>query len=60
MGRALAKLTGKEPRFEFGPPRAGDIRDSFAAVAAARRDLGFAAAVPLEEGLRRTLEWFAA
>jgi nucleoside-diphosphate-sugar epimerase len=50
---------GKEPRFEFGPARAGDIRDSFAAVAAARRDLGFAAAVPLQEGLRRTLEWFS-
>jgi len=60
MGRTLAKLTGKEATFEFGPPRAGDIRDSFADVAAARRDLGFAAAVPLEEGLRRTLEWFAA
>jgi len=60
MGRALAKLTGREATFEFGPPRPGDIRDSFADVAAARRDLGFAAAVPLEEGLRRTLEWFTA
>lgn len=60
MGRALAKLTGREPKFEFGPARPGDIRDSFADVAAVRRDLGFAAAVPLEEGLRRTLEWFAA
>jgi UDP-glucose 4-epimerase len=60
MGRILAKLMGKDPRFEFGPARSGDLRDSFADVAAARRDLGFAAAVPLEEGLRRTLEWFAA
>jgi len=60
MGRAVAKLTGREAKFEFGPPRPGDIRDSFADVAAARRDLGFAAAVPLEEGLRRTLEWFTA
>jgi UDP-glucose 4-epimerase len=59
MGRTLAGLMGKEPRFEFGPARAGDIRDSYAAVAAARRDLGFAAAVPLQEGLRRTLEWFS-
>jgi UDP-N-acetylglucosamine/UDP-N-acetyl-alpha-D-glucosaminouronate 4-epimerase len=60
MGRALAKLTGKAPAFDFGPPRAGDIRDSFADVEAAKRDLGFSASVPLEEGLRRTLEWFAA
>jgi UDP-glucose 4-epimerase len=59
MGRALAALLGKEPTFDFGPPRAGDIRDSFADAGAARRDLGFAAAVPLREGLRRTVEWFA-
>jgi UDP-glucose 4-epimerase len=58
MGRTLARLLGKPATFDFGPPRAGDIRDSFADVAAARRDLGFAAAVPLEEGLRRTLEGF--
>jgi UDP-glucose 4-epimerase len=55
MGRTLARLCGRNADFEFLPPRAGDIRDSFADVAAARRDLGFAAAVPLEEGLRRTL-----
>jgi len=55
MGRTLARLMGRAADFEFLPTRAGDIRDSFADVAAARRDLGFAAAVPLEEGLRRTL-----
>ncbi len=60
MGRALARLSGKAADFEFLPPRPGDIRDSFADVEAARRDLGFSAGVPLEEGLRRTLEWFAA
>jgi UDP-glucose 4-epimerase len=56
LGRTLARLLGQAPEFEFRPPRAGDIRDSFAEVAAARRDLGFEAAVTLEEGLRRTLE----
>jgi len=56
MGRALAAVMGKSPEFEFLPARPGDLRDSFADVAAAQRDLGFAAAVPLEEGLRRTLE----
>jgi UDP-glucose 4-epimerase len=60
MGKALAQRMGKAPDFEFLPPRAGDIRDSFADVAAARRDLEYSAATPLDEGLRRTLEWFAA
>ena len=59
MGKALARLSGRAGEFEFLPPRAGDIRDSFADIEAARRDLGFTAAVSLEEGLRRTLEWFA-
>jgi len=58
MGKALARLSGKPAEFEFLPPRAGDIRDSFADVEAARRDLGFTASVPLEEGLRRTFGWF--
>ena len=56
LGTSLARLVGKPPEFEFRPPRAGDIRDSFADVSAARRDLGFSASTPLEEGLRRTLE----
>jgi nucleoside-diphosphate-sugar epimerase len=59
MGRALARRMGKAPDFEFLPSRAGDIRDSFADAAAARRDLDYSAATPLDEGLRRTLEWFA-
>ena len=54
LGRSLATVMGKAPDFEFRPPRSGDIRDSFADVMSARRDLGFVAAVPLEEGLRRT------
>ena len=58
LGRALAKLLGAEARMEFRPPRPGDIRDSWADVSAARRDLGFGAATPLEEGLGATLEWF--
>jgi UDP-glucose 4-epimerase len=60
MGRALARRMGKTPDFEFLPSRAGDIRDSFADAGAARRDLDYSAATPLDEGLRRTLEWFAA
>ena len=56
LGKTLARLLGRAPDFEFRPERPGDIRDSFASVEAARRDLDFEAAVTLEEGLRRTVE----
>ncbi len=39
-------------------PRPGDIRDSYADISKARRMLGYAAGVSLDEGLRRTVEWF--
>jgi UDP-glucose 4-epimerase len=39
----------------FAPPRAGDIRDSWADVTAAREVLGWEPTVGLEEGLRRTI-----
>lgn len=42
----------------FDPPRAGDVRDSQAAVEEAERALGFRPGVDLEEGLARTTAWF--
>ncbi|HYZ82962.1 MAG TPA: SDR family oxidoreductase [Bryobacteraceae bacterium] len=44
----------------YGPSRDGDVRDSQADTAAAVRDLGHAPAFGLEEGLRRTFEWYRA
>jgi len=42
----------------YGPPRSGDVRDSQADTAAAIRDLAHSPRVTIEEGLRRTLEWY--
>jgi UDP-glucose 4-epimerase len=42
------------------PTRAGDVRHSCADSTAAAADLGFHADVSFDEGLRRTLSWFAA
>jgi UDP-glucose 4-epimerase len=40
-----------------GPARAGDVRHSRAKIDRARDDLGYAPAVSLADGLRRTLDW---
>jgi UDP-glucose 4-epimerase len=54
----VQKLAGIELAAKYGPPRAGDVRDSQADVTAAVRALGHAPRFPIEEGLRRTFEWY--
>lgn len=54
----LQKIEGVEIPAKYGPPRAGDVRHSQADTRAAVRDLGHAPRFSLEEGLRRTLEWY--
>ena len=42
----------------FGPPRAGDVRDSQADTTAASAELGHAPRFTMEQGLRATLAWY--
>jgi nucleoside-diphosphate-sugar epimerase len=56
--RMLQKIEGVEIEPSYGPNRAGDVRDSQADTTAAARDLGHAPRFTIEEGLRRTLEWY--
>ncbi|MGH9659001.1 MAG: LPS biosynthesis protein WbpP, partial [Bryobacteraceae bacterium] len=42
----------------YGPPRAGDVRDSQADTSRASAELGHAPRYSFEEGLRLTLEWY--
>jgi nucleoside-diphosphate-sugar epimerase len=53
IGRILEKPVEREP----APPRAGDIRASWADGTRSREILGYEPTVDLEEGLRRTAEF---
>jgi Nucleoside-diphosphate-sugar epimerases len=55
VAASIGGILGVEVVKEHGPPRPGDIRDSWADVTAARDVLGWEPTVDLEEGLRRTI-----
>jgi UDP-glucose 4-epimerase len=54
----VQKLEGVEIPAQYGPMRAGDVRDSQADTTLAVRDLGHAPRYSFEEGMRLTLEWY--
>jgi UDP-glucose 4-epimerase len=55
----LGRVSGIEPRIRNEPPRAGEIQRNYSLIGKARDRLGHAPQVELEDGLRRTWEWFA-
>jgi nucleoside-diphosphate-sugar epimerase len=54
----LQKMEGVEIPAKYGPPRAGDVRHSMADTTAAVAELGHGPRFTIEEGLKRTLEWY--
>jgi len=54
----LQKIEGVSIPAKYGPPRAGDVRDSQADTTAVVRELGHTPRFTLEEGLRLTLRWY--
>ena len=56
--KLLGKITGKDVKAKYVPPRAGDIRDSQADISLARKVLGYEPRVGFEEGLQRTWAWY--
>ena len=55
----LSAASGMSPRVRLEPPRPGEILRNYSLIDKARRTLGYAPAVPLEQGLKRTWDWFA-
>jgi nucleoside-diphosphate-sugar epimerase len=54
----LQKIEGVSIDPVYGPPRAGDVRDSQADTTLSAAELGHAPRYSFEEGLRLTLEWY--
>jgi UDP-glucose 4-epimerase len=54
----LQKIEGVTLPANYGPERAGDVRDSQADISSASRDLGYQSQFSLEQGLRQTLDWY--
>ncbi len=57
LADAIGRVLGKPVERTYGPPRAGDIRASWADGRRAREVLGYEPGVGLEEGLRHTVEF---
>lgn len=57
----LKKITGRESiSIDFQPERQGDVKHSQADNTLARNYLGYEKVVGLEEGLKRTIDWWSA
>ena len=56
--RHIERRTNRKAQIDFqdGPP--GDVRETYADVARAARDFGFAPKISLDEGISRFVDWF--
>ena len=56
LWEAIQGATGTAAESVAGPRRDGDVRDSLASLEKIQKQMGYSVAVPLAEGLRRTVE----
>ena len=54
----IEREVGRDAIIERHPPQPGDVPRTFADVSKARRLLGYDPRTPIEEGIRRFVEWF--
>ena len=57
LWQTIARIVGTAITPIYAETRAGDVKDSQADITKARNLLGYTPTVPLEEGLKKTLEW---
>lgn len=56
--KMLEKEIGKEAVLEFADAQPGDMLDTLSDTSRLRDDFGFAPRVPLEQGIKRFVEWY--
>ena len=56
----LRELMKTDIQPEYGPLRAGDVRDSLADITVAKKKIGYEPQVYFAEGLRRAIDWYTA
>jgi len=57
--KLISDNLGRPIPITYAPARVGDVKHSLADIAAARAGLGWQAAISFEDGLRRTIDWYA-
>ena len=57
--RLIGEGLGRSIAVTYAPARVGDVKHSLADISAARTGLGYRGAVDFQEGLRRTIAWYA-
>jgi UDP-glucuronate 4-epimerase len=55
---AIEKALGKKTELNLLPLQPGDVPDTYADVEALVQDVGYRPATPVEEGVRRFVEWY--
>ncbi|NQE05948.1 hypothetical protein C5S32_08760 [ANME-1 cluster archaeon GoMg1] len=58
LANMIMALMGNDLKSIHNAPREGDVKHSLADISEAKKNLGYEPAHSLEEGLRRTIEWF--
>jgi UDP-glucuronate decarboxylase len=58
LAKMIIRLTNSNSKIKFLPPRADDPPRRAADITRAKKTLGWEPKVNLEEGLKRTIEWF--
>jgi|Deesub1362B_J571_1020462.scaffolds.fasta_scaffold01834_3 UDP-glucose 4-epimerase len=55
--RILEELTGLKAKVKYIEKQKGDVRDTYADISKAKKELGYNPRVDIKEGLKREIEW---